>query len=76
MGRPVERDAEEHACVPVALKMQRRWVTWRFVQEGSEFKKKPHMRTNRPSDWLSFDGVLERSAKGGCDGIGFVLGDG
>src|SRR5262245_21454080 len=64
--------ASNGAAILQELTTFKRFCTWRRVQRGNGFTKRPNQSTLRPSEWLRWPEVAELpcSADGG---IGFVL---
>jgi putative DNA primase/helicase len=68
--------------IPQALKLERRWVCWRYEWNGHRWAKilittyGRHARSNDATTWTTFEAALDAYKKGGFDGIGFCLGQG
>lgn len=68
------------AGIPDALKAERRWMFWRYVQQHGRMTKIPcdirgrYVRHNQQDEWMPFQRVAH--AHRDFDGIGFALGDG
>jgi hypothetical protein len=67
------------ARLPAALKpltKHKRWVTWRWVWNGTKWDKPPFKsKSNDPKTWSSYADALKAVKAGKVDGIGFVLTD-
>lgn len=70
--------------IPDALKAERRWVVWKYQQrDGDKPTKVPYRAdgtgcasSTNPATWTDFPTAQKAHEHGGCDGVGFVLGDG
>lgn len=68
--------------IPDALRVERRWVVWRYEQRNNRWAKilcttsGYHAKSNDSATWTTFDLALASYHAGGFDGIGFCLGDG
>jgi len=80
------RQAEKPASLPVLyenipeeLRSINRWVLWKYVKEGDDWKKMPCQSNNRPaksndpSTWTTFETVVDAHMFGDYDGIGLVI---
>ena len=80
-SRPVAL-AVHVAGIPEALRRERRWVLWRYIERESKWTKVPCQvsgawaKSNDPSTWTDFETARAAYEKGGFDGLGFMLGDG
>lgn len=65
--------------IPDMLKQQHAWVCWRYVWDGTKWRKVPFQPDRRPASstdpatWSSFDVVMSAYGRGKFDGIGFAL---
>lgn len=71
------------AGVPDAMKSAPRWVLWRYELRGEKWTKVPrrvdggNASSTDSTTWAAYGVALAAyNADGGCDGLGFVLGDG
>lgn len=70
--------------VPAAMAEAERWVLWKAESRGGRATKVPRRVDNpelrasstNPATWATFDRACEALPYSGCDGLGFVLGDG
>lgn len=74
---------EQYQNVPNELKSLKRWVCFKIEQRNGEFGKFPinsingkYAKSNDSLTWSTFNTALLGCVKYGCDGIGFMLGDG
>jgi primase-polymerase (primpol)-like protein len=77
--------APDFERIPAELRGEKRWVLWRLVRSTkgtARWDKVPHQsngehaKSNDPSTWATFKGVVAAYRSGGYDGIGFMLGGG
>lgn len=71
------------ATIPEALKVERRWVCWRYVLRSGKWTKAPvNPRTGglasstNADTWGTYEAALAAIERHGVQGIGFVFGDG
>lgn len=69
--------------IPEAMRVERRWLCWQYVWNGTKWTKVPiNALTGRRASstdsatWASLNDAVAAYQRGGLDGIGFVLGDG
>jgi len=68
--------------IPEALRLERRWVLWRYKWDGLRWTKLPYQftgwlaKSDDPTTWCSFDQARSALQTERFDGIGFMLGDG
>ena len=67
------------ANIPDELKQRHSWVLWKYLyRQGKKTKvlyqtTGQEAKTNDPSTWNSFDGVLLQFNRGGWEGVGYVF---
>lgn len=80
------RSADKPASLPVlyenipeGLKAIRRWVLWKYLKDGEQWKKVPlrtdgkAAKSNDPSSWTDFESAVDAHMFGDFDGIGIVI---
>lgn len=73
----------DYSRIPEGMRREERWVLWRKVMRDGRATKMPidartglGAKSNDPSTWRAFDEAMQRCDALGCDGLGFMLGDG
>lgn len=69
--KPIDADR-----IPEAMRSAPRWLAWNFRNRDGRWTKVPVGKSNAPATWSAFEPIIESYLAGGCDGIGFALGDG
>jgi hypothetical protein len=65
--------------IPTSLQAIDRWVLWKFLQDGDQWKKVPLQvngkaaKSNDPTTWATFSQVVDAHMFGDFDGIGVVI---
>ena len=68
--------------IPESLRVERRWVVWRYVLRDCHWTKMPFQasgivaKANDKTTWTTFAKAWLAYTSGKFDGVGFVLGDG
>jgi hypothetical protein len=64
--------------VPQAMRQERRWCTWKYVDKGKGKKpaKVPTPTVAQVERWMTFDQAVAAAPPAGSGGIGFMLGGG
>lgn len=73
----------DYSKIPQEMKDQPRWVLWKRVERDGKVTKIPinvltgmGAKSNDPSTWTDFETALGSVGAFGCDGLGFMLGNG
>ena len=69
--KPIDADN-----IPAPMKQERRWLAWNWQRRNGKWSKVPVGKSNDETTWSDFETIWTLYATGGCEGIGFVLGDG